>query len=220
MEPERMAKKEFTVVFQGDSITDTSRYRDCQDSPNVPQQLGCGYAALVAAGMLGDFPKKDYRFFNRGISGNRVVDLYARWKTDCLNLNPDLLSILIGVNDTWHERNYANGVEPERYEQVYRMLLDWTISVRPKLKLLLLEPFVFPIGSAATDWVPEIRERASIVKKLAGEFGARFVPLQGAFDVAAKKTTQAYWLPDGVHPSPAGHHLIARAWRDAASELL
>ena len=206
-----------TIVFQGDSITDFGRSRET-DQPNAA--LGTGYVNLIAADLLYENPQADLRIFNRGISGNRIVDLYARWKVDALNLKPDLISILIGINDTWHEYSSGNGVEPERYEEVYRMLLAWTRRVLPETKLLLMEPFMLETGAADASWRPEVAARGRIVRKLAAEFGAEFLPLQQAFDEAAAQATNEHYLADGVHPAPAGHRLISRLWEEAARKLL
>ena len=121
-------------MFQGDSITDCGRSREA----NVPNTgLGGGYPFMAAAHLLCAKAEDGLKFFNRGISGNRIVDLYARWKIDGLNLNPDVISILIGVNDTWHAFGSNNGVEVPRFEQFYRMLLEWTVQARPGVKLVL-----------------------------------------------------------------------------------
>jgi lysophospholipase L1-like esterase len=205
-----MLKANDIILFQGDSITDAGRNRE-DLAPNCGG-LGTGYPLLTAAKLLAENPADNFQIFNRGISGNRVVDLYARWKVDCLNMKPDVLSILIGVNDTWHEFGNRNGVEVPRYEKIYHSLLSWTKQELPDIKLVLCEPFVLVTGAVTEDWVPEINERRDVVKRMAAEFGAIFVPLQSAFDAAAKSSSAEYWLRDGVHPTPAGHQLISDAW--------
>ena len=207
------------ILFQGDSITDCGRAREEMDDTRHTM-LGSGYAALLAAEIYGDQPEKDWRIFNRGISGNRVVDLYARWKKDALVLRPDVLSILIGVNDTWHEYNNQNGVEVPRYDEFLRRLLSWSLETLPELKIVLLEPFVLPFGVVGEAWPAEIAERGEVVRKAAEDFGAVFVPLQDKFTEAAKKYGMEYWLRDGVHPTYAGHRLIAKEWMKAAGHLL
>lgn len=205
------------ILFQGDSITDAGRSRE-----DVPANvgLGVGYPYLVGADLLFNEAELDWQIFNRGISGNRVVDLYARWKIDALNIKPDILSILIGVNDTWHEKARQNGVEVPRYEMIYRMLLEWTKKELPETKLVLLEPFVFLSEVVEESWVEEIDARRAVVKKLAEEFGAIFIPLQGMFDEALKRNSNTlYWLRDGVHPTSAGHKLIAEAWLKATEGI-
>ena len=132
----------------------------------------------------------------------------------------DILSILIGVNDTWHEKARQNGVEVPRYEQFYRMLLNWTLKELPEIKLVLLEPFVFPFGAVGEDWIEEIDQRREVVAGIAKDYGAVFVPLQSILNNALKVAPQEHWLADGVHPMPAGHQLIADAWIKAAAPLL
>ena len=205
------------LLFQGDSITDAGRSYDAANPVNAG--LGTGYALMTAAELLAAEPEKDWQIYNRGISGNRIVDLYARWKIDALNLRPDILSILIGVNDTGHEKVRQNGVEVQRYEMIYRMLLQWTKETLPDVKLVMMEPFVRVFGSVEADWVADIDARRAVVKKLAGEFDAVFLPLQEIFDEACKIAPQTYWLRDGVHPTAAGHKLITDAWLKATANI-
>lgn len=194
------------ILFQGDSITDCDRRRETDGPEARRPELGRGYVARIAPVLHG------WQATNRGISGNRVVDLYARWKPDALHLKPDAISILIGVNDTWQEFRSGNGVEVARYNAIYRMLLEWTVSVLPRVKLILCEPFVLPCGAVGPSWRGEIDERRRVVKSLAAEFGAIFVPFQEAFDHALARHSAEYWAADGIHPTPAGHDLMADCW--------
>lgn len=202
-----------TFLFQGDSITDCGRDRSAEGAPNHNNALGPGYAGKIAGELLAEYPGRNLRIFNRGISGNRVVDLYARWKCDGINLAPDCISILIGVNDTWHEFGSQNGVELDRFEQVYRMLLELTRARLPETRLVLCEPFVLPTGVVTPDWESDIRGRQGIVARLVQEFGAVHVPFQKMFNEALKEAPAEYWAADGVHPTPAGHTRMARLWR-------
>ncbi|MDD5596333.1 MAG: SGNH/GDSL hydrolase family protein [Victivallaceae bacterium] len=204
------------ILFQGDSITDCGRSRETAE-PNT--DLGAGYPALTAARLLADHPDKNIQVYNRGISGNRVVDLYARWKIDALNLKPDVLSILIGVNDTWHTFSSDNGVEVERYGRIYHEILTWTQNVLPRIKVVLCEPFVLEFGAVSAEWLEEIEARRKIVRELAEEFNFKFVPIQSLLNAAVKKAPPKYWLWDGVHPSLAGHQLITDAWLKAAKDF-
>ena len=200
-----------TILFQGDSITDARRDRECTNG--FGPDMGSGYAVLAAGKLLAENPGKSFRCINRGISGNRIVDLYARWKTDALNLKPDVISILVGVNDTWHEFAYQNGVDPERYETIYRMLLEWTRRELPEVKLVLCEPFCLLSEIVTAEWLTEMKQRSRIVKKLASEFNAVFVPLQTLLEEAAAKAgDNLVILRDGVHPTLAGAQIIADQW--------
>lgn len=207
---------EAVILFQGDSITDCLRDR-ARPGPNDPAALGAGYAGRVAGDLLAQHAGAGWKFFNRGISGDRVVDLLGRWRRDALALQPDLVSILVGVNDTWHEHLFGNGVSVERYAELYRLLLLDTRAARPQCRLVLGEPFALPGGDFQAAWMLELRARAAVVRKLAQEFGAAFVPYQEMFDAARRRYADAELAADGVHPSPLGHRLMADAWRQAAA---
>lgn len=193
------------ILFQGDSITDCGRSKE-KSPDQLPESLGRGYVSLLAERLEGT------EVLNRGISGNRIVDLYARWKPDALQLKPDLLSILVGVNDTWHEFTSGNGVEVPRYAAIYRMLLAWTVENLPGVRLVLCEPFVLPVDDARRQWRAEIDERCRVVAELCQEFDATLVPFQAEFDAALLREDAGYWAEDGVHPTMAGHHLLADCW--------
>lgn len=203
-------------LFQGDSITDCLRDRT-RSWPNDPAALGAGYAGRIAGDLLAGHAGAGWQFYNRGISGDRSVDLLGRWRRDALALQPDVVSILVGVNDTWHEHLTGNGISVGRYAEFYRMLLADTLQARPRVRLVLGEPFALPGGEFKDDWRGELRERATVVRQLAQEFGAAFVPYQEIFDAGLKQYSAAELAADGVHPSPLGHQLMAQAWRKAAS---
>ena len=176
------------ILFYGDSITDMGRDRE---SEHPAFKMGIGYPNFIAGELHFNEPNR-YEIVNRGISGNRIVDLYARIKVDVWNHNPDVLSILIGVNDVWHEWSVQNGVEIERWEKVYRMLIEDTKKQLPDLKIIICEPFI--LEGEATDgeerWKKflEVKDYAKVAKKIAEDYGAYFVPLQDKFDEAAKST--------------------------------
>ena len=210
------------ILFQGDSITDADRSR------TNDLNLGCGYPNLVA-GVLGAANPYQFKFLNRGIGGHRIVDLYARIKADMINLKPDYMSILIGINDVWHEIGGHNGVDAEKFEMVYDWMIRELLRDLPGLKLMLLEPFVLP-GRATrdTDEIPDRWEffrtetdlRRAAVKRLAEKHNLVFVPLQERFNAAnADAPADGYWLDDGVHPTAAGHELIKQAWLEAFAKL-
>ncbi|CAM3745606.1 SGNH/GDSL hydrolase family protein [Marinicrinis lubricantis] len=204
-------EKRQVILFQGDSITDGNRARN--DDPN--HILGHGYPYMIAGQLGYEFAGKMPLFINRGISGDRVSDLYARWNEDCISLRPDLLSILIGVNDLWRTMKGEPSGVTDRFERAYRHLLEETREVLPDTKLVLCEPFILNVGAPAEDWNAWKRRMdayQATTRKLAEEFGAVFVPLQKAFDEACERAGADYWIWDGVHPTTVGHELIAREW--------
>lgn len=199
-------------LFQGDSITDCGR----GDYGN-PYATGCGYPRLLEADLMAQ--DGDCEVMNYGISGNRVVDLLARWKRDCLNLKPDVITILIGVNDVWHEFGNHDGVSVLLFEEVYRILLRETFAALPQTRLILMGAYVMPGPATTPDWdvfSGEVAARREVTRKLAEEFGLTYVDLQEAFDEAQKKFPVQRWTGDGVHPTAAGHEVIAEAWKKAA----
>lgn len=195
-----------TFVFQGDSITDA--YRDYRNDDN----RGAGYPTLVAARLGFDHPG-EYQFFNRGVSGDRIVDLNARIKRDIINLRPDILSILIGINDVWHElADSPNGVDNDKFFRTFCAVLDEIKTACPGIQIYILEPFVLNAAATEGRWdyfERETRLRAESAKKAAAQYGCRFLPLQDKFTALCKKAEPSYWLRDGVHPSAMGHQLIA-----------
>ena len=205
------------ILFYGDSITDAGRdYAQLHGE----EAMGKGYVKYAVAG-LKERGFTDEDLINRGISGNRIVDLYARVKIDCWNHQPDFLSILIGVNDVWHEVAIQNGVELDRFEKMYRILIEDTKKVLPNIKIMLCEPFVLE-GEATNekfDQFLEVYKYAEVVKKLAAEYGLYFLPLQEKLSQAAAKSTAAEYLGDGVHPAKAGAELIASEWLKAFDEI-
>src|SRR3989454_8240484 len=203
------------VLFQGDSITDAGRDRAAAD-PNVARGLGSGYPLLVASAALAAHPDRGLRFYNRGISGNKVPDLAARWAADTVALAPDVLSILIGVNDFWHKLSGGYTGTVEDYEHQYAALLDDTRRALPRARLIVLEPFVLRCGAVDDRWFPEFEQRRAAAERVAQPAAAAFVPLQRVFNDLARRSAPQYWAADGVHPTPAGHAAIAEQWRRAA----
>lgn len=201
-----------TVLFQGDSITDAGRSRE-NDS-----DLGHGYAAMTAAWFSALYPESNVRFLNRGISGNRAKDLQARWQVDCLDLAPTWVSILIGINDTWRRYDSDDPTSAEAYEAAFRDILTQTRD-RLDAQIIILEPFVLPTPPDRATWRVDLDPKLAVARKLAREFNALFVPLDGPFAAAATQREMAFWLGDGVHPTPAGHALIAQAWLRAVEAI-
>jgi len=202
------------VLFQGDSITDAGRDRQVSE-PNLARGLGNGYPLLVAAAALAAHPDGALRFYNRGVSGDKVPDLASRWATDTLPLQPDVLSILVGVNDFWHKLSHGYTGTVQQYEDQYASLLEETRRTLPRVRILVLEPFVLRCGAVDDRWFPEFDERRRAARRVAQHAGASFVPLQAVFDDLARKGVPQYWAADGVHPTPAGHAVIAEQWRRA-----
>jgi lysophospholipase L1-like esterase len=200
------------ILFQGDSITDGNRGRNTD--PN--HIMGHGYAFSIASRIGADFPEKRYHFYNRGISGNKVIDLEKRWQTDTLDLKPDVLSILVGVNDSSSVVfNWEPIISIEKYTDTYQSLIEQTIAKFPDIILVLCEPFIQPVGRVKENWDAyhsDILKRQAVVRKLAEQYQTVFVGFQEVFDKATEKAPADYWIWDGVHPTVAGHELMAREW--------
>jgi lysophospholipase L1-like esterase len=201
-----------TILIQGDSITDAGREKEKQ-LPNNADSFGKGYAFIIGAGLLDLFSHMNISVYNRGISGNKVYQLAERWQKDCLDLKPDLLSILIGINDYWHMRNGKYDGTVEKYETDYRQLLKLTKETFPEINLVICQPFALP-GTTAVDesWVEPVKAYQEAAFRLCKEFKANWVPFQNVFDEAIKHAPAKYWAADGVHPTMAGTHLMASAW--------
>lgn len=213
-----MAKR---ILFQGDSITDCGRNR------TEFYGLGPGYPNLVNCA-LGVDCTGEYEVLNRGISGNRIVDLYARIKADFINLKPDYLSIYVGVNDTWHEIATKNGVATDKFERIYGMLIDEIKEELPDVKLIIIAPYSLE-GTATcnTEEIPDryerfktdVAEKVNACKRIAEKYGAPLIELQPIFDKACEKAPAVCWSYDGVHPTGWGHELIKRAWLEAFEKI-
>jgi acyl-CoA thioesterase I len=197
------------VLFQGDSITDAGRER------GLPDNLGAGYPLLVSSLYAAAYPERDVTFRNRGVSGDRVVDLAERWERDCLDIRPDVLSILVGVNETWRAFTDVDPTPATLFETRYRDLLERTRAALPACRIALMEPFLLPVSPELDLWRADLDLKIHVVRRLARDFGCALVPLDSLFAAVATRREPAYWAEDGVHPTPAGHALIARAWLEA-----
>ncbi|HIW34573.1 MAG TPA: SGNH/GDSL hydrolase family protein [Candidatus Paenibacillus intestinavium] len=203
-----MTDKQKVVMFQGDSITDGGR-------PKESEGHGTSYPYLIASRVGADLANQSPTFYNRGISGNRVSDMNARWNEDTFYYSPDVISILIGVNDAWRIVDNGPKGATDRFERHYTALLAETREVLPETTLILLEPFVLKTGSTVEEWdrwmdiIPTYQAK---VRQLADQYDTVFVPLQEMFDQACKLADASFWLYDGVHPTAAGHALIADQW--------
>ena len=209
---EKMIQPNDHIVFYGDSITDAGRGRENCTNAN----LGNGYVHLCAAQLLSQFPEYNLRITNKGISGNRVYDLESRLEEDVLAIEPTIVSVLIGINDTW--RQFDSGVlSPiEEFAASYRRVLE-PLHQRD-VRLVICEPFVLPVPEDRRAWRPDVAARIAVCRDLAEEFDAAYVPFDGMFAAASSRAKAAYWAGDGVHPSLAGHALMADAWLDAVVE--
>ncbi len=211
-------KENDIILFQGDSITDGNRGRNS----DLNHVHGHGYQYIIAAELTADNLDKNVEFINRGISGNRIADLYGRWAEDCLNLKPTILSILVGVNDIIFNWEHKSGSDPERYEKIYRYLLDEVKKQNPDTLIVIMEPFFGEKKEEElnTFFKENIGGYAAAAKKIAEEYGAVFVPLQDMIDSYKEKTDIYNILWDGIHPTTCGHELIARRWKECVKPAL
>jgi len=204
-------RKGSVILFQGDSITDAGRNKK---EPVANALLGRGYPAHIAGELLGKYTDLGLQIHNRGISGNKVPDLANRWQQDAIDIKPDILSILIGVNDIWHKLNGRYDGTVEKYETGYRNLLQLTKKELPCTRIVICEPFVLRCGAVKDNWFPEFDQMRAVAKKLAKELELTFVPFQTMFDEATKSAAPEFWARDGVHPTAAGHALMAHTWQE------
>jgi lysophospholipase L1-like esterase len=207
--------KDDVILFQGDSITDAGRKRD-KINPNQASALGSGYAMIAASALLYDYAGKNLKVYNRGVSGNKVYQLADRWDKDTFNLKPNVLSILVGVNDFWH--TLVNGYKGtiKTYRDDYKTLLDRTKQTLPDVKLIIGEPYaVIGVKSVDEKWYPAFDEYRKAAREIASSYDAVFIPYQSIYDKAQKLAPGAYWTADGVHPTLAGARLMAHAWMEA-----
>jgi lysophospholipase L1-like esterase len=203
------------ILFQGDSITDSGRNKQ-DNTYNNARVLGSGYPMLTGAALLEKYSTLNLKIYNKGISGNKVFQLAERWDADCLEIKPDILSILIGVNDIWHMLNGQYNGTVEIYRNDYIALLERTKKALPNVRFIICEPFAVPGVKAVDDkWYPEFYGYQKAAREIAEQFGATFIPYQRIYDEAQKKAPGAYWTGDGVHPTLAGAQLMAQAWLEA-----
>lgn len=191
------------LLFQGDSVTDCGRDRGRSDDS------GAGYVSMIAAALR----DTGGTILNRGVSGDRVAQLDARWYDDCLLLKPDALTILIGINDVWRQFDSGLDLDLEVFELTYQRLLD---RAYPSVgRIILMEPFLIPAAPAKKPMRPLLDAVIQIIRTIAHRNRLTYVPLDGLFAAACSDTTPSHWAEDGIHPSPAGHRLIADAWLQA-----
>lgn len=191
-----------TVLFQGDSVTDCGRKNPGSN------ELGQGYAFMASGIYKALNPEKDVTFINRGNSGNRVANLLDRWQEDCIDLEPDVITILIGINNVWRGYDSGDPTPLEVFEEQYRKLIEWTKKMT-RAEIILLEPFVLPVPEDRKEWRKDLDPKLDVIRRIAGDFELTSIPLDWVFTEAIQNVNPEYWAPDGVHPSLAGHGLIA-----------
>lgn len=205
-------KKNDVILFIGDSITDVDRNREEYGD------LGHGYPLMIAGALSANYPDLKLQFLNRGISGNKITDLKSRWDEDCISLQPDIVSILIGINDTWHQLGtsvFASQQALQEFETTYRSLLN-QVKKETNAQIVILEPFVLSYPIDRLEWRTDLDPRIQIVRRLATEFAVDFIPLDGLLNSIGMRTGFQYLTgDDGVHPTVAGHGMIAKAWLEA-----
>ena len=199
------------ILFQGDSITDTGRIRsDFHD-------LGQGYPLYVAQILRSAYPDIEFEFINRGVSADKTGDVLARVKEDLIDIKPDIVTILLGVNDTWHHVDDKNWEDGKIYESNYRAILE--AAKKTGAKIIMMEQYVLP-AKGMECFHPDIDAKIQITRKLAREYADCFVPLDGLFASACVNEDPLFWTEEGVHPTKDGHLLIADYCSDAIAELI
>ena len=201
------------ILFQGDSITDAFRK---PEEINPAFQLGNGYAFLVAARLGLRHPERHFEFINRGISGHTVQDVEKRWQADSLDHQPDLLSLLIGVNNIIRRQNGSKDISDAEVLASYRRMLEQMRAQNPRIRFLLMEPFLLEAGEVTAEWKAALKPIQDGIAVIASEFDAPLLPLQSLFDKALALAPAAYWAYDGIHATHAGFQLIADAWLETA----
>jgi len=198
-----------TILFQGDSITDVNRdYLDINS-------LGNGYVSIIADILNSKFPKKHLTIINKGESGNQSLAMKNRWQQDCIDLKPDILSILIGINDTWRRYDCNDATTTDAYAlNVQQMLQNVKIQL-PNTKIIIIEPFLLHINKGIANWREDLNPKIMALRELAVEYADIYIPMDGLFAVANLEQKADFWATDGVHPTIAGHELIAKHWLEA-----
>lgn len=204
-----MIQPQDRILFIGDSITDAFRK---PEEINDAYQMGNGYAFLVASQLRAQRPADALLFFNRGISGEGLRGLEARWDNDVLALRPDVISVLVGINDTLCAFRGHEVSSPDDVGARYLALLEYTRKVLPDVRFVVCEPFLLRADEITDEKIAHLRERAAAIRQSSTRFGAVFVPFQEMLDAACNIAPPEYWAYDGIHPTAAGHFLLARQW--------
>lgn len=202
------------ILFQGDSITDGNRYKDEASRWDLNHQIGHSWAYMVTGKLMGEYPRR-YACVNRGVSGDNVLKLRDRWQRDAVDERPDVMLLLTGVNDC--SAMVRGELTEEDYGRIYRELLRDVKAASPDARFILLEPFLFSEDAEKVRIMDGLR---ASVRAIASETGSVFVPLQEEFSRRAREDGEKYWLWDGVHPTEAGHWVIARRVLEYGAETL
>lgn len=208
-----------TILFQGDSITDGNRIKN--NATDLNHQIGHSYPYVIVGKLGAEYPQKGFRFVNRGISGNTVQDLSDRWQKDCLDIKPDVLSILAGVNDVQYSVFNGKEFRIEKIKETFKNLIDSVREVNPEVQIILCEPFNYAIESPGKEWKtwqPRLLLMQKTVREIADEKQVYFLPLQQMFDDLCQEAEPKYWIWDGIHPTESGHWMIAQAWLDCVKK--
>ncbi len=199
------------ILFQGDSITDCGRDRD--DIHN----LGNGYPKFAAELIKKAHPDTDFEFINLGISGDQTKDLVDRLQSDFIDIQPDIVSIHIGINDTWHRAAERNWLGNDIFEAQYRKVLT-EIKEKTNARILIIEQFLLPVEDKAY-FRADLNGKIDITRKLAREFADYYIPLDGLMAQACIRNDASHWSADGVHPNDNGAEFIAGLYADAFEKL-
>ena len=218
-----MNKKEIHLLFTGDSITDGNRYKDPDKERDLNHQIGHSFVYVINALLGSLYPEKHFHFTNRGVSGNRAIDVYSRLDMDFLRFKPDIASFLLGINDGPDRSHNYHPTSPKKYAQIYRLMLSEILETLPNIRLVICEPFVLDnprLDPEFSIWNKCIHGFQEETRRIAKDYDAVFVPLQEIFDTACQIREPSYWSWDGVHPTESGHGLIARQWLRHTAHLL
>ena len=199
------------ILFQGDCITDAGR-----DRSNI-HDLGGGYPKYTAEKIKAAYPDADIEFIDLGISGNRAENLRDRWTEDAIAHQPDVISILIGVNDTWHRAANKDWMPHDYFEECYRGILE-RLKKETNAKIIILEQFLLPVPDKEFFHI-DLDPKIQITRKLAREYADVFIPLDGIFAAAAVEEPATEFAADGVHPTAKGAELIAEHYLAAFKKL-
>ncbi|RFA20566.1 SGNH/GDSL hydrolase family protein [Subtercola boreus] len=198
-----------TLLFTGDSITDAGRRTD--PDGRLGGNLGDGYVRRIAE--IAARHEKPVQVVNTGVGGDRTIDLLARWEVDVMQIKPDILSVMIGVNDMWRRFDSGLSTSAAEFRATYSVMLDRALSALTLRRLVLLEPFLVPVTSEQHTWhTDDLDAKIQVVRDLAVHYDATLIPLNDLFAAEARATGPASVIEDGVHPSAGGHELIAREW--------